>query len=148
MSKRTATTRIVGMIAAGIAMVFLAGGPAHAGTATMSRTIWLLKWNSGGMASAGIDRDIVLNGDTYEWQVTTTRDSSGSNYGTATRTIYLAAGNYHWSCEITNPAENGYQNFCSLRPSSGDTAWLASVIYAIPGSGDYTLTSRLTALYK
>ncbi|MFG2298554.1 hypothetical protein [Streptomyces sp. NPDC048603] len=145
MSKQKATTRVVGIIAAVIAMVFLASGPAHAGTATVSRGIWLTKFPSQYSASAGVSRDIYLAGDTYEWQVTVTRDSSGSTHGFATRNIYIASGWYSWSCEI-NPDENVYQNFCSLSRSGFDTAWLASGVYQIPGSGDYTLTGRLTGI--
>ncbi|MFE3762508.1 hypothetical protein ACFXPI_12180 [Streptomyces sp. NPDC059104] len=144
MSRQKLITRIAGMIAAGIAMVFLAGGPAHAGTATVDRTVFLSKFPSKYSPSAFADRDIWLNAGTYTWQVKITHNTYGTSYGNASTRIYLAAGNYRWSCEI-NPDEDVYQNFCSLTPSSGEAAWLASSVYKIDNSGDYTLTGLLAA---
>ncbi|MFF0477149.1 hypothetical protein [Streptomyces sp. NPDC004284] len=143
MSKRTTAARIAGVLASGIAVSFLAVAPAHAGTASVSRTVWLGKFPSVYNDPASVSRDIYLAANTYTWQVSATRDSTGSIHGYASRSIYLAAGTYHWVCTISVPVEYDYKNSCSLSSGNGATAYLNSVNYEVPASENYTINGYL-----
>ncbi|MEU6170275.1 hypothetical protein [Streptomyces tanashiensis] len=144
MFRRKSISRTLGALASGVAMVCLASAPAQAGTATMSRSLYLTMFPSGG-EHASASRSIYLEANRYEWQVSTTRDSNGQILGYTRRIIDLKAGWYEWQCDITAPVDQQYvyKNICTLYTSGSSMAYMESGYYQPSVSTNYTISSHL-----
>jgi hypothetical protein len=100
---------------------------AHAGTAELSRKIYLIH-PAPGDGSVGMQRNISLDAGWYRWTVGLKPDKSGGRWLVpAVRDIYLTRGNYGWYCAIRDTASSpgrAYQMYCSLNLNAGPGARL------------------------
>jgi hypothetical protein len=107
---------MVGVVAAG-------AGPANAaGTATISRDIYLAAESSGAATiPSEHPRSIYLAAGSYTYGYTMTGPNGSVQ---DSRNIYLAAGWYYWQCVLAGtsgvyPAQDNYAAYCGLRLQSG-----------------------------
>lgn len=118
-------------------------GSAFAADAELKRDIYLTKTPPVG-ASATISRTIYIAADTYRWGVLLGGGPPGS---AATRNIYLASGNYTWTCKIAQLSGYRYFHRCTLSQPGYATAVLQTPGFTLSDSKVYPWVSGLDRVH-
>ncbi|MFE7586584.1 hypothetical protein ACFU5Y_34045 [Streptomyces gardneri] len=138
-------TRVSAVVAAVAALTVWSMAPAQAGTATLSRTLYLTAKPTAHDYAFTNNRSIYLEAGHYVFRVSLFNEDThqlvpGSR---GERQIWLDADTYQWRCDIGGLYGYVYLAGCDLLNSRGGMARVDSYDFGIGSNGTFTLTGHL-----